>query len=176
MLKKSKVAKQWLRPLPQMQSHSCNFWGNWFILGADIFVSRCSCTDSLTLCIVRGFQRERLCPEQGLIRASCLPFIWFPIKYENRPQSAAPIFLVKATAGIIIQPRVFVSDVTFCQTPLFPTSPGASAAAALGHPPGCLGHVGGRNQPSPNRRAKRSLRAPARRYLQGWRRVCGFPV
>lgn len=71
-------------------------------MGADIFVSRCSCTDSLTLCIVSGFQRKRLCPEQGLIRASCLPFIWFPIKYENRPQSAASIFLVKAMGGIII--------------------------------------------------------------------------
>lgn len=62
-------------PPPQMQSPCCNFWGNCFISGADIFVSRCSCTDSLPLCIVRGFQRERLCPEQGLIRASCLPFI-----------------------------------------------------------------------------------------------------
>lgn len=63
------------RAPPQMQSPCCNFWGNCFISGADIFVSRCSCTDSLPLCIVRGFQKERLCPEQGLIRASCLPFI-----------------------------------------------------------------------------------------------------
>lgn len=114
-------------PFPRCNSHSRNFWGNWFILGADIFVSRCSCTDSLTLCIVRGFQRERLCPEQGLIRASCLPFICFPIKYENRPQSAASIFLVKAMAGIIIQSRGFVSD-----THLLPSSALPNFSSCLG--------------------------------------------
>lgn len=123
--KKKKVGEQWLQPLPQMQSQCCNFWGNWFILGADIFVSRCSCTDSPTLCIVRGFQRERLCPEQGLIRASCLPFICFPIKYENRPQSAASIFLGKAMGGIIIWARLWVFFFVLfpAPTPLFPNFP-----------------------------------------------------